>query len=206
MTHFTDLELQRWRASGPGADRERVVHHVAECAACATRYAEAIRLGDVADGPFREDVRDFVAAGRAIGPRAATPLWRRPWIVSLAAAAALTIGVVVPRFVSRPADEAPAVLRGAAVQALTPSGTVDVPGLSFAWSSGVASPRVRIDVGDASGVLQTIDATTSPTPLPAAILDRLTPGQEYWWRVTLLDERGAAITSSPRRTFAIAAR
>lgn len=43
MRPFTDIELQRWCESGPGQDRERVVAHLAECAACASHYAKAIR-------------------------------------------------------------------------------------------------------------------------------------------------------------------
>jgi hypothetical protein len=206
VTHFTDIELQRWHASGPGVDRARVVRHTAECAVCATRYAAAIRAADGGVEVDANEVDDFIAAGRAIGPRAETPRWRQPWALSLVAAAALLVAIVTPRFLSRAADDGPATLRGSAVQTVSPSGAVDGRDLAFVWSSGFASHAARIEVGDAGGVMHSIDAAASPVPLPPTLRERLVPGREYWWTVTLLDDRGAAITRSARRPFAIAGR
>jgi hypothetical protein len=205
VTHFTDIELQRWRSQGPGADRARVVRHTAACAACATRYAAAIRVADDAPEVDAGDIHDFVAAGRAVGPRTGTPLWRQPWALSLAAAAALLVAVVTPRFLSR-SDDGPSTLRGGAVQTVSPSSTVDGRDLAFVWSSGLASHAARIEVGDADGAIQSFDAAASPARLPPDVRERLVPGHDYWWTVTLLDDRGAAITRSARRPFAIADR
>lgn len=201
MTHFTDVELQRWRDNGPEGDRDRVVRHVAECAACARRYAAAIRTHDAVEPD--PDVADFVAAGRRLGSRAA-PVWRRPWALSLGAAAAVAIAIVAPRFASHEEGSPASVLRGGAVQALTPSGETSAADLRFGWSSGVSTGRFRIDIGDANGPIASSEAASSPWVPPAEIRARLRGGVTYWWQVAALDDRGSIVTSSARRTFAIA--
>jgi hypothetical protein len=205
MTHFTDVDLARWREAGPGEDRARVIAHVAECAPCASRYAAAIRAQPRAAEPAG-DVQEFVATGHQIGGRAAAaaaPLWKRPWIVSLAAAAALAIAFAVPRFLPRDRPDAP-VLRGSSVSTLTPAGIVARRDLRFVWSTGLSAERFRLEIGDAAGSVYSTEAAASPWTMPDAARDRLRPDVEYWWTVTVLDATGAAVTTSPRRTFALA--
>jgi len=205
MTHFTDIELRRWRDGGPGADRERVIAHVAECPACASRYADAIRSAPLT-ADDASDVADFAAAGRAVVadvPRRQT--WkRRAMVAVLAAAAVVALAIVVPRLGERPIAVTP-TLRGTAVNAIAPSGSVPDRDLQFVWSSGVAADRYRIDIADANAAIYSGEASGSPWMMPADVRGRLQPGVGYWWTVTALDARGAAVTTSPRRAFAVTA-
>jgi anti-sigma factor RsiW len=82
MNHLTDLELRN-------AARERIVAHLAECAECARRYADAIRNRPLEAEPAT-DVGDFAATGRRFARR------RNPWIAPLAAAAVLVIVIAIP--------------------------------------------------------------------------------------------------------------
>lgn len=195
MTHFTDLELHRWRESGPGNDRDRVVEHLAACADCSARYAAAIRAR-----PLRAeeaaDVRDFVAAGYRV------PAGRR-WVALLAAAAAvLIVAIAIPLTMHR-SEPAPEMrFRGSGIQALSPDGPADSNDLRFVWSSGIAAARYRIEVSDAKGVILTTDATRSPLALPAQFRGLLHPDEEYRWSVTALDDHGRPLLTSSR-TFTI---
>jgi hypothetical protein len=206
MTHFTDIELHRWRDAGPGSDRDRIVAHLAQCGDCAARYADAIRSRPLAgDAGDADDAAEFAEVGRRIGGAGSTPWWKRPRVVGpLAAAAAIIVALVVPRMTSREAPPT-ATLRGANVSALAPSGTVDRTALEFAWATGVSAPRYRIEVGDDRGVVYTAEAATSPLRPPAAALDVLRPGGAYWWTVTAIDQDGAVIARSERRAFALRA-
>ncbi|HEX9500713.1 MAG TPA: zf-HC2 domain-containing protein [Thermoanaerobaculia bacterium] len=186
MNHFTDIELHRWRDSGPGADRERVVAHLAECADCASRYAAVIRTMPLRAEPAVE-AQEFVAAGRRIASR-------RRWVAPLAAAAVLAIAVAIPLMVHR--SEPTLHFRGSGVQALAPQGAIDQSEVEFVWSSGISATRYRLEVADAKGVINTKDAAESPIRIS------LGPG-EYWWTVTALDSNGKPLTSSQRLTFTI---
>lgn len=188
MTHFNDIELQRWRESGPGDDRARVVEHVAACAECARRYAEAIRNRPLR-GELEAEVRDFVAAGLRGRPR-------RLWIIPIAAAV-LIAAIAVPLAVRRESTS-PMRFRGAGIEALAPEGTVD-RNAQFVWASGLAAVRFRINVGQGDRIVLTSERDASPMPLPAQIRS----GIEYWWTVTALDDQGRPLVSSPRLTFTI---
>jgi len=104
MTHFNEIELRRWSDSGPGDDRPRIVAHVAECAACATRYAVVIRNRPLRAEPAA-DVDDFARAGQRAGDR---PAWIRPLLIAAAAVIVLLAFAAVLRMNDSPVG---AVLR-----------------------------------------------------------------------------------------------
>lgn len=201
MTHFTEIEMRRWRDAGPGADRDRVVAHLAECADCATRYAAAIREKPLT-ADEASDADRFVAAGR----RAAVvrPAWQRRWTMPLAAAALLALAIVIPRLMRREATEVP-TFRGGAIHALAPEGAVDRGSIEFVWSSGVSAPRFRIDVRQADHVVYSTETAGSRFALPPAERAKLRPGIQYSWEVAALDAEGAIVASSERRMFTLRA-
>jgi anti-sigma factor RsiW len=185
MTHFTDIELHRWRDSGPGSDRERVIAHLAECAQCAARYAAAIRNRSLRAEPAA-DAAAFAAAGRRVPNR-------RRWIApAAAAAAALMIVIAVPLMIHR--DRTPDLhLRGASIETFRTN-------RELVWASGIAAAKYHVEIGDATGVIHVVDTPRTRIPMPA----HLKPGVEYWWTVTARDAQGRSVAVSPRRTFTIA--
>ena len=212
MIHFSEAELRAWSQSGPGPDRERVVAHVGACAQCAAAYADAMRAASLTRGevPVAEpgDIADFVNVGYQVPARsgsvAARPQ-RRRMLIALAAAAALIVAVAIPyaRYTREPHDEIR--LRGDAVQALAPIGTVDA-GTEFQWSPAAAAASYRLDIGDSTGALFTMTTKETRARLPAAGGPALTPGIDYWWTVTVLDADHREVASSGRQTFRIRAR
>ncbi len=198
MTHFTDLEMRRWSESGPGADRERIVAHLAECAACAASYAAAIRVRGL-EGQAPSEVSEFAAAGRAIARPRVLP-WR--WVAPLAAAAAIVIAVIAPRFLrnTEVADET--TLRGGAIHALTPSGATDAP-VVFTWSRGLQAKRFRLQVGDSSGVIFTVETSTTRLAAPDSVQKSFAARGELWWSVAALDQDGKTLQESERRVFTL---
>jgi len=183
VNHFTDIELHRWRDAGPGSERERVIAHVAECAACAGRYAAAIRNRPLQAEPAADGAQ-FAEAGRRVASR-------RRWIAPLAAAAVLVIAVVIPLAVRR---ERPPELRfrGAGIEIFTRDG-------EFVWSSGIRAAKYRIEVAGAGGVIYRAETDQTRLSMPPQIR----PGVEYRWTVTALDAQGRPLLSSPRRAFTI---
>lgn len=199
MTHLSDDQLTRWSVHGPGDDRDALVAHLAECGACATRYAAAVRAARMAaTTPSNEDPRQFTEAAYALARprRALTATW-----VGLAAAAVVAIAVFLPR-IDRSRQQPPAVVfRGAGVTTLSPNGDVD--GVSeFMWSSGINAPRFVVEVGDDRGVIVTA-ATTEPRLAAPAAVRNLARGVEYWWTVSAMDADGQRISTSERRTFRV---
>ena len=174
MTHFTDFELHRWRDSGPGADRERVIGHIAECADCAARYAVAIRNRPLQAEPAK-DAAGFVAAARRRPPK---------WVAPLVAAAAIIIALIVPLTMHR--REPPLQLRGGGIQTFSND-------RELAWASGIAAAKYRVEIS--GGYRFETDKTRIEMP-------KLAPGT-YTWTVTALDTQGKALAVSPPRTLTI---
>ena len=174
MTHFNDIELHRWRDAGPGADRERIVAHIAECAECAARYAAAIRNRPLQAEPAK-DAADFVAAARRRPPR---------WIAPLAAAAVLVIAVAIPLTMRH--REQPLQLRGTTIQTFASD-------TELAWASGIVAARYRVEIS--GGYQFETDKTRIAVP-------QLAPGT-YTWTVTALDAQGKPLAVSPPRTLTI---
>jgi hypothetical protein len=186
--HFTDIELHRWRESGPGADRERAVAHLAECADCASRYAAAIRTVPLRAEPAAE-AQEFVAAGRRIPSR-------RRWVVPLAAAAVLVIAVAIPLSMNHNKTTPGLHFRGGGIQALAPQGTISQSQVEFVWASSIRAARYRLQIGDATGNITTTETQRSESKVS------LKPGN-YWWTVTALDQQGKPLIESQRLTFTI---
>jgi hypothetical protein len=201
MMHFSDHELARWSAQGPGADRARLIDHLRECGACATRYADAVRIArlgtDVAAST--EDPSEFVAAAHAL----VEPARRRvAWVgAAAAAAAAVAVAVLLPRGDRAPANATSVQLRGSGVTALTPNGEVDRVS-EFVWTSGLVAPRYIVEVGDDRGVVFTTTTTEPKLDATSAARD-LRAGGTYWWTVTAVDADGQRMATSPRREFRI---
>jgi len=207
MTHFTDAELIRWSDAGPGSDRDRVVAHVAECGACASRYAAALRtrpLEPHAPQESTEDARRFAETGASLGtpPARVIPLRRRVFRIGapLAAAAAVVLAIVIARHGGNQDADTPPVLRGATLHALVPDGEAP-PGARFEWASGVAAARYRITVGGPAGPFYSTIVRASPAPFPDDLRSQLRPGTSYWWTVTALDASGQIIVVSERLDF-----
>lgn len=211
MTHFSDRELREWSHSGPGPERERVIAHLATCADCAAAYAHAIRSESIS--PERasldglRDVGEFVQAGCAIANQRATvatvatfPASRRRALLVLAAAAALVLAIAVPFMLRQHDQQADISYRGAGLQALAPSGTVADNG-TFEWSTDLSPVAFRVDIGDATGVVDSETTTATRLRLPPEVSKKLTIGIDYWWTVTALDRSGQPIAVSARRTF-----
>jgi len=209
MTHFRDAELRQWSRSGPGADRDRVVAHVAACATCAAAYADAMRAASLAPIPVVEpdEVADFVKVGYQVPSRSADAgrSWRRRTLIALAAAAALIVAVTVPYLRDTREARDAITVRGDAIQALAPIGSVE-RGTEFRWSATAAAARYRLDIGDTTGVLFAVTTTATSARLPAAGGPALIPGTDYWWMVTALDATNREVASSGRQTFRIRVR
>lgn len=171
MNHLTDIEMER-------GDRQRMLAHVAECAECARRYADAIRNRPLQAEPAA-DAEEFAAVGRRFARR------RNPWVAALAAAAVLVVVIAVP--LMRRQSEPQLHLRGAAITAFRQDG-------QLVWSSGVAAAKYRVDISNGYSV----ETTQTRIPMPA-----LKPGV-YTWRVTALDDRGNVIVTSPPQSLTIA--
>lgn len=202
MSHFDDFELQRWRDAGPGADRARVVEHLAVCSQCAGRYAAAIRNRPLRAEPA-SDAAEFRSAGMRIGGGRAN---RRRWAISLAAAAVLAIVVAVP-IEWRRHDAVPELhLRGGNVVALTPEGAVSPADMTFMWSSAISARWYRIEIADASHVIVSAQVAGNRYSPPSSVSTLLQPNVEYSWTVTALDDSGKALTKSAPRTFVIGMR
>jgi hypothetical protein len=213
MTHFTDAELIRWSDAGPGSDRDRVVTHLAECGACAARYAAALRTRPLeaaaAAEPARE-AREFADAAARLGPPAARviPLRRRIVRIGapLAAAAAIVLAIAIARRGGdQGADIPPLVLRGGTLSTIAPDGETTIDA-RFEWASGVAATRYKITVGGPSGAIYTFIVRNSPAPFPDGLRSLLVPGTPYWWTVTALDAEGRLFLVAERRPFRIRAR
>ena len=174
MTHFNDIELHRWRDGGPGADRDRVIAHIAECRDCAARYAAAIRNRPLQADPAR-DGADFVSAARRRPPR---------WVAPLAAAALLVIAIAIP--LSMRHREPPLQLRGTTIQTFSTDS-------ELSWASGLSAAKYRVEIS--SGYRLETDKTRIALP-------KLPPGN-YAWTVTAFDAQGRPIAVSPPRTLTI---
>ena len=166
-THSSDIEIAAYvdhRLSGDA--RDRVEHHLAECAECrhvATRSREVLHR--------RHRPRQLlIGAG------------------TLAAAAAVFLLVVQPARQSRDAETGP-TLRGpgsdAALPAYHPIGDVAREPVSFVWGSVNNAASYRLTVSHADGTaLWTASSADTTTVLPDSV--SLQTGQRHVWIVDAL--------------------
>jgi hypothetical protein len=200
MTHLSDDDLRRWHDGKALNERDRIVSHLAECQACAGRYALMVRTREA----------DIVAAGAPDafiprGYRAYGPPRQHGWIASLlrpvAALAALMLVVVVAWTWRR--DPADSVVRGGEtrVELLRPAdGAVVQPDVTFEWEAPNAGGcRLRVfdpAKPDAPVVDRRAESGTQPS---AAERDRLAGGVAYRWFVECsFAERGSVMSASRR--------
>lgn len=202
--HLSASALQAWRDRGDG-DRERIVGHLATCAACRHAAAELERERPLAADvrPTRFDVHEFATAGRrfSIAPPATRGLPRRTAYLAAAAAVVLA-AIVVPRW--WPASTAPS-LRGSGtlVDLSAPVGTaVTVDALAFEWTAAPAAGTLRLVVMSLDDVAPLVDREVSGTRyvLSAEEQRRFRAGRDYHWFV---EYRGAGAGTSPSARFRV---
>jgi len=191
--HLSRAELVGWFDDGAG-DRDRIIGHLAACAACRHAAAELERDRPAeATVPLRLRPEDFVAAGlRAGRPSARGPRGARRSAVYLAAAASLLIAaIVLPAWWREPPGPA---LRGAdaVVTPLRPVGaTLDLDSLVFEWTATPAAGALRLHVvslDDAATPLIERDVSGARYEPSADERRRFQPGRDYHW---FLEYRGA---------------
>lgn len=156
--------------------------------------------------PSTPNVVAFPGPRRTEAP-APPPARRSPAIFRYAAAAILVIGAGLGyRAIQSPDPILPppeigGVVRGGAVEAVSPVGDVaEVPReLRWEQQEGAASYRVRITTVDDT-VLWEMKAPASPVVLPKEVSNRLQKAVLYTWTVEALDPSGARLaTSEPVR-------
>jgi hypothetical protein len=201
--HLSASELTRWRDHGEG-DRDRIVGHLALCAACRHAAAELERHRPV-DGASQFEPRDFVAQGyRAGSPAARSGATRR--LVYVAAAAVILLGaVLVPSWWRERSDSA---LRGGetAVTLVGPvETTVSAQDLAFEWRAESGVDRLRLHVvaiDDPATPLIDRDVNGTRYEPAADERSRLRPGTELHWFIEYRDG-GTATGTSPAARFRV---
>jgi hypothetical protein len=201
--HLTRDELLVWRDEGQG-DRDRIVTHLASCAACRGVAAEIARVHP-AEGAIPATFRpaDFIAHGERLGPRpSATRIWR---LIPVPLAALLLLGVVLlPRWLDRQSVGDSALRGGDARITLVRPIDVTIPAqdLIFEWQANAELDGGRVNV---------VDLTAPDAPLirrdvrgvryePSAEERRRLPaGRELRWFVEYQDSRGVTVTSAAGR-------
>jgi hypothetical protein len=94
--------------------------------------------------------------------------------------------------------EAQAPLRG-----LLPDGDSPWP-FAFQWDGTAADQRVRVVVADTNqNALHEFEARGLQAQAPASLRDRLSPGDDYLWRVAALDDNDAETRTSTWVRFSI---
>ena len=193
--HLTDQELERWRAHGDPADRERVLGHLLLCEECRERLIE--KVGGSAGDAAAFDIAKFEERGVKVyrQPRRKFAIWIGAGGL-IAATAMLMLSL-------RPPSEPPSSVRGSDIQARAPIGEV-ASVTEFRWASPVNAARYRIRVTNASGasVIER-EANTETWPIPAGT--QLPPGS-YTWTVDAIDSAGIVILSSRPQPFEIRVR
>src|SRR5262245_33351164 len=179
MTHLSGAGLGAWYDAG--AERDRVLAHLACCDDCGARLAELVRL-DAPVGPAHVDP-SFVERGyRAYRPTRQ----RRNRSIAAAAAIAATVLVAVGVWVQQstigheaaPVQET-ATTRGTRLRLTSPLGTVRPP-LVFVWESPVAAAQYRVEVREEGRVIYS-ERTTSQRLDASDLAARLGPGRTYVW-------------------------
>jgi hypothetical protein len=202
VTHLSRETLEQfWRDPRGYPERASVLAHLAECDDCGARY------GEVMDSQPAETIRfegDLRPAGMRAGQRTAAPVrflsGGGPWLIGLAAAAAIVLAVGLWPRGSAPI-EVDSTIRGGGLQPIAPIAQAASP-IVFRWSSALSASRFRIEIRNATGeTVASFESTATEAALPADV--RLVVGASYRWRVTALDAQGVALTVSPDREFVV---
>jgi hypothetical protein len=175
--------LVEYEALPPDDRQRRPEHaHIQICSRC------QLLLLHMAEPDARQDRAWLAEARSRVGG----------WVLPLAAAAVLAVGITLVDWRTDRGTPAETV-RGAEIQAIAPAGTV--AGVSeFSWQSPIRSDRYRVIVRRGSvQVWQAVGAATRIAP-PS---DRFEQGIEYSWQVEALDREGEVRMVSPPQLFVI---
>jgi hypothetical protein len=208
VTHLTREDLERWSHQGLAADRERIVGHLAQCDDCAALYARVLDDEPVepADDAHLAELK--ARAYAAYGQGRAVPSRRAAWLAASGIAAVFVAALVLypvlrtEEMLIVPDDEA---IRGVAIQALAPAGTVSPP-IEFRWSSPLAAARYEVTVRADAQLLWSASVTAQHTAAPPDLIERLRREGEATWQVTALDGTGRRLIQSEPQRFAVAPR
>ena len=201
--HFSRSELAGWRDRGEG-DRDRIVGHLAACAACRHAAAELERERPLDAGvqPEHFRSRDFVAAGLRAGGRSTQGFHVPRRLAYLAAAASLVLAVFIVPALLRDGSDSAVRGGGAVVTPVTPvNATVPIDSLTFEWTAGAAAGPLRLVVvalDDAGTPLIDRDVTGTRYEPTADERRRFQAGREYHWFV---EYRGAGGGTSAAARF-----
>jgi hypothetical protein len=182
--HLSTSELVRWRDDGVG-DRDRIVAHLAACAACRRAAAELERERPADGEPTRFDPQEFVAAGYQPASRGRVPQTGRRLVYLAAAAAVLLAAVLIPSWLRDRADSAVRGGESPVVLVRPVDSTVPVRDLTFEWKTDRGADRFRLTV-------VAIDAPARP------LIDREVTGTQY---VPADDERRQLPQGQPLHWF-----
>lgn len=190
--HLSDQELERWRAQGDPADRERVLGHLVVCEACRQRLIEKVGAGDA----VAFDIARFAARGVEVyaQPRRRFALWIGAGGV-VAAAALLMLSL-------RPPSDGPSSVRGSDIRARVPVDEV-ASVTEFRWTSPVNAAKYHIRVTSAAGSVIEGESTTETWTPPAGLQ---LPAGSYTWTIDALDAAGNVIISSRPQAFEVRVR
>lgn len=204
----------------PGARRERLIHHAADCNHCLSRLAELVRLEHAPPASVPELLR--ARAGRLVAAerpqRASHRVGLQRW--AMAAVVVLAVGLVLgrqwttPGDVRAPAEQHPDPAVGAMERrsidraALRPrilapaaEATLDVTKADIRWTpvDGSLYYEVRV-LSDDGRVLWHERVTDTASVLPAKLM--LQPGEEYFVRVDAYLAEAMSV-SSPHVVFTV---
>jgi hypothetical protein len=152
--------------------------------------------------------------GESKGSRAhhavADPDAQKPkkWLVLTAVVAAIVIAAAFLTQLNQPVAPAPETAPPAPVNALTliaPLGRVSAP-FDFQWASPVPDAAYRIEVFDAKGGV-VAGRVVRDARVPALDLlgpERMKTPQSYTWKITVFDDKGVYVSTSPLQKFEIA--
>jgi predicted anti-sigma-YlaC factor YlaD len=199
-----------WNLERIDAERRYfVLRHLALCETCRLEYKLLLRVNESL--PIRETpaVPEALPVYREL-PAVPRPRRVRPpafsWVRRHAVAwAAIVVGVVSAALTLYFIQERPPVeiQRGSResieVEAQFPLGLVARPPRLFAWHSVPRAKAYRVSLYNSlmKRIWQSEQITTSSIRLPADVIDELSRGQRYFWKVEATLEQGRPIESRP---------
>jgi hypothetical protein len=201
--HLTRDELLVWCDQGQG-DRDRIVTHLASCAACRGVAAEIERARPVDEAtPATFRPADFIAHGERLGPRPSTArIWK---LAPLPLAAVLILGVfLLPRWLDRQGS-GESTLRGGddRITLVRPiDAALSAQDLVFEWKTSAELDRGRLNVFDVAAPGEPLirrEVTTGRYEPTAEERQRLPAGRALRWFVEYQDSRGVTVTSAAGR-------
>jgi hypothetical protein len=177
----------------PRRERDAIVGHAADCSACAAALKRLLSLSAEADRAAA-GLEAYSGQRKAERARARAAFWRRPvFVPAVAVSAGLLLFaasiLLVPEFMGRSGT------RGAAKGGVVLVSPVEVRvsasgGAIFKWEGPAGAASYTIEVFDRSMNLLWRSGRQAGTEagLPAEIVQKMAPGETYYWRVAALAE------------------